>query len=233
MIRTTDLMGTTLDTYFVVGLTISTARFEELWQSGNIVIISTFLIQISLPLLFQKADNVAEGQRASAFGILSGVSSASFVFGTLTARFLSTSSTFQVLLLLLLLLLVVVLVLLLLLLLLLLLIFFELQVAASAAVISAVYMRAFLPDSNICSCSSGNSSWPTTSKRKPMVLLEAEPSQKNQIFSRIPSVEDMTCLLRSRLVWYYLTRLAWMAEAIRLCTLFHGCFVHHLYSDVL
>ncbi|XVF67978.1 hypothetical protein PTKIN_Ptkin10aG0165500 [Pterospermum kingtungense] len=42
------------------------------------------------------ADNVSDGQRASAFGILSGISSASFVCATLAARFLSTGSTFQV-----------------------------------------------------------------------------------------------------------------------------------------
>ncbi|RWR90675.1 hippocampus abundant transcript-like protein 1 [Cinnamomum micranthum f. kanehirae] len=110
------------------------------------------------------ADNVAEGQRASAFGVLSGVSSASFVLGTLTARFLSTSTTFQV--------------------------------AASVGVIAAVYMRAFLPDSNMSSCSSSNSSRPTA-KRKAKALPDADPSQENQIFSRIPSVEDITCLLRS------------------------------------
>ncbi|KAL5982501.1 hypothetical protein ACLOJK_016574 [Asimina triloba] len=42
------------------------------------------------------ADNIPESQRASAFGLLSGITSASFVFGTLTARFLPTSATFQV-----------------------------------------------------------------------------------------------------------------------------------------
>ncbi|OMO65739.1 Tetracycline resistance protein, TetA/multidrug resistance protein MdtG [Corchorus capsularis] len=42
------------------------------------------------------ADNISENQRASAFGILSGVSSASFVCGTLAARFLSAASIFQV-----------------------------------------------------------------------------------------------------------------------------------------
>ncbi|KAL6346766.1 hypothetical protein AAG906_002882 [Vitis piasezkii] len=41
------------------------------------------------------ADNISEGQRASAFGVLSGVASAAFVCGTLAARFLSTASTFQ------------------------------------------------------------------------------------------------------------------------------------------
>ncbi|KAF8765428.1 hypothetical protein HU200_008573 [Digitaria exilis] len=42
------------------------------------------------------ADHVGPRRRAAAFGLLSGVSAAGFVAGTLTARFLSTSSTFQV-----------------------------------------------------------------------------------------------------------------------------------------
>ncbi|XP_010266910.1 PREDICTED: hippocampus abundant transcript 1 protein-like [Nelumbo nucifera] len=42
------------------------------------------------------ADNVPHGKRISAFGILAGTGSAAFVCGTLTSRFLSTSSTFQV-----------------------------------------------------------------------------------------------------------------------------------------
>ncbi|CAL0316227.1 unnamed protein product [Lupinus luteus] len=42
------------------------------------------------------ADNVPEGKRGSTFGVLSGVGSASFVGGTLAARFLSTALTFQV-----------------------------------------------------------------------------------------------------------------------------------------
>nr|XP_010943478.1 hippocampus abundant transcript 1 protein [Elaeis guineensis] len=42
------------------------------------------------------ADKVGEQRRASAFGVLSGVSAAGFVSGTFVARFLSTSSTFQV-----------------------------------------------------------------------------------------------------------------------------------------
>ncbi|KAJ7967119.1 hippocampus abundant transcript-like protein 1 [Quillaja saponaria] len=42
------------------------------------------------------ADNIPEGKRASAFGILGGVVSAAFVCGTLAARFLSTDLTFQV-----------------------------------------------------------------------------------------------------------------------------------------
>ncbi|GLT42970.1 hypothetical protein SLA2020_169470 [Shorea laevis] len=50
---------------------------------------------ICLPLAYL-ADNLPVRQRASVFGILSGVGSASFVCGTLAVRFLSTSSTFQV-----------------------------------------------------------------------------------------------------------------------------------------
>ncbi|XP_057974307.1 uncharacterized protein LOC131162138 [Malania oleifera] len=42
------------------------------------------------------ADNIPETRRASAFGILSGIGSSAFVCGTLSTRFLSTSSTFQV-----------------------------------------------------------------------------------------------------------------------------------------
>ncbi|XP_043708781.1 tetracycline resistance protein, class A-like [Telopea speciosissima] len=42
------------------------------------------------------ADNIPEGRRASAFGILSGIVSIAFICGTLTARFLSTALTFQV-----------------------------------------------------------------------------------------------------------------------------------------
>ncbi|CAL0320621.1 unnamed protein product [Lupinus luteus] len=42
------------------------------------------------------ADKVPEGKRGSTFGVLAGVGSASFVGGTLAARFLSTALTFQV-----------------------------------------------------------------------------------------------------------------------------------------
>ncbi|XP_010442182.1 PREDICTED: hippocampus abundant transcript-like protein 1 [Camelina sativa] len=42
------------------------------------------------------ADNVTEGQRASAFGILTGIASCAFVCATLCARFLAISTTFQV-----------------------------------------------------------------------------------------------------------------------------------------
>jgi hypothetical protein len=39
---------------------------------------------------------VPEAQRAVAFGVFSGVCTAGFVAGTIAARFLSVSSTFQV-----------------------------------------------------------------------------------------------------------------------------------------
>ncbi|CAL9242445.1 unnamed protein product [Arabidopsis halleri] len=42
------------------------------------------------------ADNVSEGRRASAFGILTGITSCAFVCATLCARFLSIATTFQV-----------------------------------------------------------------------------------------------------------------------------------------
>ncbi|KAM0821268.1 hypothetical protein ACQ4PT_072376 [Festuca glaucescens] len=42
------------------------------------------------------ADKVPEAQRAVAFGVFSGVCTAGFVAGTIAARFLSVSSTFQV-----------------------------------------------------------------------------------------------------------------------------------------
>ncbi|KAK1431354.1 hypothetical protein QVD17_07811 [Tagetes erecta] len=64
------------------------------------------------------ADNVAEQRRASAFGILSGISSCSFVSGNLLTRFLpSITSIFQI--------------------------------SAAMAMVSVVYMRVFLPESNM------------------------------------------------------------------------------------
>ncbi|XP_030450358.2 uncharacterized protein LOC115672632 isoform X1 [Syzygium oleosum] len=51
---------------------------------------------ISCLALAYVADNVPGTERVSAFGILSGVFSAAFVFGTLAARFISTALTFQV-----------------------------------------------------------------------------------------------------------------------------------------
>ncbi|GKC13743.1 major facilitator superfamily domain protein [Tanacetum coccineum] len=64
------------------------------------------------------ADNVPDHRRASMFGILSGISSCSFVSGNLLTRFLpSVGSVFQV--------------------------------SAAVAMVSVVYMRMFLPESNM------------------------------------------------------------------------------------
>ncbi|CAI9777920.1 unnamed protein product [Fraxinus pennsylvanica] len=42
------------------------------------------------------ADNVPESRRGAVFGIMSGIASSSFVLGNFSARFISTSATFQV-----------------------------------------------------------------------------------------------------------------------------------------
>uniref|UniRef100_A0A452YSN0 Major facilitator superfamily (MFS) profile domain-containing protein n=1 Tax=Aegilops tauschii subsp. strangulata TaxID=200361 RepID=A0A452YSN0_AEGTS len=51
---------------------------------------------LSLSPRVVQADKVPEGRRAAAFGVFSGVCTAGFVGGTIAARFLSVSSTFQV-----------------------------------------------------------------------------------------------------------------------------------------
>ncbi|KAL5557798.1 hypothetical protein UlMin_034009 [Ulmus minor] len=108
------------------------------------------------------ADNVPEGRRASAFGILSGISSSGFVAGTLSARFLSTASTFQV--------------------------------ATVFAMVAAVYMRVFLPDSII----DANLTVPILSKEKVNVVESVDDSSKKvQMFKVIPSSDDMVALLKS------------------------------------
>ncbi|KAK4600094.1 hypothetical protein RGQ29_009956 [Quercus rubra] len=111
------------------------------------------------------ADNVPEGQRASSFGILSGIGSAAFVCGTLSTRFLSTASTFQV--------------------------------AASVAVMAAVYMRIFLPDS----IADDALSVPILSKQKLNVVKsksDGDSAPKTlQIFKPMPSFEDMLSLLKT------------------------------------
>lgn len=111
------------------------------------------------------ADNVPEGQRASAFGVLSGIGSSAFVCGTLSTRFLSTSSTFQV--------------------------------AASVAVVGAVYTRVFLPDSVV----DDGLSAPIISEEKLYITKPDGESTRNskstQLFKRMPSLEDMVCLLKT------------------------------------
>ncbi|XVF35899.1 hypothetical protein REPUB_Repub19eG0011400 [Reevesia pubescens] len=113
------------------------------------------------------ADNVPEGRRASAFGILSGISSCAFVCGTLSTRFLSTASTFQV--------------------------------SAAMAMLSAVYMRIFLPDSII----NDDLSTPIISKEKlkGIVNPDEESDKKMQMFKTMPSIKDMLALLNSSLTF--------------------------------
>ncbi|KAE8731407.1 Major facilitator superfamily protein isoform 2 [Hibiscus syriacus] len=109
------------------------------------------------------ADNFPEGRRASAFGILSGVGSCAFVCGTLSTRFLSTASTFQV--------------------------------ATAMAMLAAVYMRVFLPDSIV----NDNLSIPIMSegKLKGIVNQDVESDKKVQTFKTMPSIEDMQALLKT------------------------------------
>ncbi|KAK8512589.1 hypothetical protein V6N12_075161 [Hibiscus sabdariffa] len=109
------------------------------------------------------ADNVPEGRRASAFGILSGIGSCAFVCGTLSTRFLSTASTFQV--------------------------------ATAMAMLAAVYMRVFLPDS----VANDNLSTPILSegKLKGVVNQDVESNKKVQMFKPMPSLEDMLALLKT------------------------------------
>ncbi|KAG8494308.1 hypothetical protein CXB51_011611 [Gossypium anomalum] len=113
------------------------------------------------------ADNVPEGRRASAFGILSGIGSCAFVCGTLSTRFLSTASTFQV--------------------------------STAMAMLSAVYMRVFLPDSII----NDNLSTPIISEGKSdgVANQNEEPGKKMQVFKTMPSMEDMLALLKSSLTF--------------------------------
>ncbi|GMJ02745.1 hypothetical protein like AT5G42210 [Hibiscus trionum] len=113
------------------------------------------------------ADNVPEGRRASAFGILSGIGSCAFVCGTLSTRFLSTASTFQV--------------------------------ATAMAMLAAVYMRVFLPDSTV----NDSLSTPIMSegKLKGTVNQDEESDKKVQIFKTMPSIEDMLALLKTSLTF--------------------------------
>jgi len=122
------------------------------------------------------ADHVGPRRRAAAFGLLSGVSAAGFVSGTLTARFLATSSTFQV--------------------------------AAAVAMVAALYLRVFLPDSGGVSCSdeacdpllqasscTSSTSSSASSSDSDEHLSPRLPPQKGGL----PSPSDMFALLTSSL----------------------------------
>uniref|UniRef100_A0A0D9VJ97 Major facilitator superfamily (MFS) profile domain-containing protein n=1 Tax=Leersia perrieri TaxID=77586 RepID=A0A0D9VJ97_9ORYZ len=124
-------------------------------------------------LLAYVADQVGARRRAAVFGLLSGVSAAGFVSGTLTARFLPTSSTFQV--------------------------------AAAVAAATAIYLRAFVPDSGAksfvdeacepflqgSSCSGAGSSSSSSDED----LSPRLPPHKGGV----PSLTDMAALLTSSL----------------------------------
>lgn len=75
------------------------------------------------------------------------------------------------------------------------------QVAASVAVVSALYMRVFLPDSII----DANLSTPILSKEKQINAAESEKisTKKIQQFKTLPSLDDMVALLRTRLVYLF------------------------------
>ncbi|XP_006648918.1 hippocampus abundant transcript 1 protein-like [Oryza brachyantha] len=129
-------------------------------------------------LLAYVADQVGARRRAVAFGLLSGVSAAGFVSGTLTARFLPTSSTFQV--------------------------------AAAVAAATAIYLRAFVPDSGAnsfvdeacdpflqdSSCSAATpSSSSSSSSSSDEELSPRLPPRKGGL----PSLSDMVALLTGSL----------------------------------
>ncbi|OVA15972.1 Tetracycline resistance protein [Macleaya cordata] len=118
------------------------------------------------------ADNISEGRRASAFGILSGVASAAFVCGTLTARFLSTPSTFQV----------------------------SALVAILATLYMRSFLTDSSSNCNFDSSSSSRliskDKVPVQSNR-----CGNDSCPKLQIGKRIPSVEDMIHLLRTSLTF--------------------------------
>ncbi|KAJ0789201.1 putative major facilitator superfamily, MFS transporter superfamily [Helianthus annuus] len=104
------------------------------------------------------ADNVAEERRASAFGILSGISSCSFVTGNLLTRFLpSVASVFQV--------------------------------SAATAMVSVVYMRIFLPESNMTAAVIAVASEKETTGE---CLLD-----NRRVSRAVPSLRDSFSLLKS------------------------------------
>ncbi|KAG9442870.1 hypothetical protein H6P81_018724 [Aristolochia fimbriata] len=111
------------------------------------------------------ADEVPHNRRASAFGLLSGVASAGFVCGTLTARFLSIPSAFQA--------------------------------AAAFAVLAVVYMKTFLKESSRSFSDSSN----PIGKIPKGSFSDGQTVRRKESFSRIPSVDDMTCLLKSSLTF--------------------------------
>ncbi|KAI3807675.1 hypothetical protein L1987_23608 [Smallanthus sonchifolius] len=109
------------------------------------------------------ADNVAEQRRASVFGILSGISSCSFVAGNLLSRFLpSTASVFQV--------------------------------SAATAIVSVVYMRIFLPESDMEATVIAVTSREESANE---CLLEKRNIDDQRPLCTIPILHDSISLLKS------------------------------------
>lgn len=115
------------------------------------------------------ADRVPETRRAAAFGVFSGVCSAGFVGGTVAARFLPVSSTFQV--------------------------------SAVAAVATAVYMKAFLQEtdggasvSSSSSSSSGSGSDEEAACRRPLCLPSSSSSEEAASLPRLPPLRKAPSL---------------------------------------
>lgn len=73
------------------------------------------------------------------------------------------------------------------------------QVSTSVAIMALVYMRIFLQDSIV----DGNLSTPILSSGKIKADATGNSSKSVQIFKTMPSLEDMLCLLKSRLVGVY------------------------------
>ncbi|XP_078162512.1 uncharacterized protein LOC144557795 [Carex rostrata] len=114
----------------------------------------------SLSLAYM-ADKVDKRRRAAVFGAFTGVCTAGVVSGILAARFLPTSSIFQV--------------------------------SAVLKVITAIYLRAFLPESgNRIAISDEEINTPLYSPS-----TDTEPSPNLSAFRKIPSFSDMTNLLTS------------------------------------
>ncbi|GFS34693.1 major facilitator superfamily protein [Actinidia rufa] len=147
-------------------------------------------------------DNVSEGLRASAFGIVSGVIASAFVCATLAARFLSTAQTFQALSLSLSRQYVIT-------------VWFIFRlssksiygagdvclwahyraVASIVSMIAVMYMRIFLEDTK-----SNNDplKQPILMTAEETAQSDEESSRKVEVFKKIPSLKDLVCLLKTR-----------------------------------
>ncbi|KAK6946465.1 Major facilitator superfamily, partial [Dillenia turbinata] len=108
------------------------------------------------------ADCVSEQERISAFGFITGIASAAFVIGTLTTRFISTTTTFQV--------------------------------ATLVSMLAAVYMRIFLKETRK---HDDVSSEALLKDETSDAYLDENSLENMQVFKKVPSIEDLLCLLRS------------------------------------